>query len=128
MQVGNDKGRLEMEYLKLLRSGTLAELGQVPADVVGTVVKDGKIVSQFLPLFVPINESPEGWVPRYQALVRAGHDPDKIVSYFGTDSSPMDLIQRCSVRSRQFAANFVRRSARASLGTPPVRYGVDNSN
>ena len=113
---------LTMDYLDVLRTGSLDELCNVPVGVKGTITKDGVKVSDFVPLMVPINESGQGWPDRVNALVGAGHDLHKVFDYYGKPTTPWDVIQRCAVRSTEYMARRRRRSPRTTKGIRPVRY------
>lgn len=110
------KNRVILEHHDIVFGESLADLATVP-DRVGTVVDTttNKTVSQCTALSLIVNQSSkrDNWVGRFNALVSAGHDPNRVIDYWGKQKTVYDMIQCCLCRSREFAEGggiFVARS------------------
>ena len=99
------ENEIRLPKLGIVVSGSLADLADVPPGVVGTVINrhTQKEVSECTALTVVVNESRSGWPGRFDALVDAGHDPHKVINWFGTPKTVYDIISSCPSRSRDFA-------------------------
>tara|TARA_B100000405_G_scaffold278928_1_gene222017 strand:+ start:80 stop:433 length:354 start_codon:yes stop_codon:yes gene_type:complete len=110
------KNKVILEHYDIVFRKSLADLATVP-DRVGTIVdtNTNETVSQCTALSLIVNQSSKqnNWVGRFNALVDAGHDPNRVIDYWGKDKTVYDMIQSCACRSREFAEGggiFVARS------------------
>lgn len=103
---GDDLNKVIFEHRDIVVDGTLADLATVP-DRVGTVVDktSNETVSQCTALSLIVNQSSKrnNWVERFNALVNAGHDPNRVFDYWGKNKTVYAVIQSCACRSREFA-------------------------
>ena len=106
MRDNDTNNKVILEHRDIVTNGSLADLATVP-DRVGTVVNksSNETVSQCTALSLIVNQSSKrnNWVERFNALVNAGHDPNRVFDYWGKDRTVYNVIQSCSCRSREFA-------------------------
>lgn len=101
-----EKNVVRMAYLKDVCEGGPNELAGVPPDTEGKVVNPaGEAISTITPLVVALNVGGRNWVTnRWNPLVRAQHDPHKVINYYGRKTTALELLQSCTSRYRDFVA------------------------
>lgn len=105
------KYKVQLAKLDTVVHGSLAELADVP-DVVGKVVlnETQEVVSDCTALSVVVNESRRDWTERFNALVNSGHNPNRVLNWFGTPKTIYEIISNCQSRSCDVAQNPLARS------------------
>lgn len=95
MDNNNDKKMVVIAHVGTITNGTCEELELIPPATTGHVEdKEGAIVSKMItPLFMVINQGGLGWKSRYAALCGAGHDPNRVIEYYGRQTTAKELIQ-----------------------------------